>query len=191
MEDNFKTRSNYEYIKKLDKLAKLQESHKQIINDYIKVFNEYVSSNEQFKYNKTYLNDSIQGFNNMLNIYNRLLKKVKEIHDTLKKKIYTIDINKRKKFYIVVNHLFVIDDDDISLIIEKLKICKLEEMKNTLEKELSLLNLHNFSQYNIVITYYINDNNEQIDFTDKLNIDDDFEFNELIKKYVTKEEQAL
>lgn len=99
MEDN-----NYfsEYIKLLDKMTEEQIKESNLLN----IFCEYISSNPEFKYNGTYLRDSMTDFQEKLTCF---IKKRNLIVSFTKKLFY--DYDSLGDWYIIIDNLYVITPD--------------------------------------------------------------------------------
>lgn len=66
----------YQYI---DTLCDIDDAKINISIPILKLFNEYISSNTDFKYNKTYLDDSVEDFANCINMFNKKKLFVKKL----------------------------------------------------------------------------------------------------------------
>lgn len=159
----------YQYLNTLNQMtAKNIQGYEKII----RLFNEFISSNKNFKYNKTYLDDSISDFFRVCEIYHEKKKRAEKyccflknekFHEKLKK--YYSALN---EWYIVIDHLFLIDENGFKFVLEEIEntnqLSKLKKIN--LENELQKFNLHDLSKIN-VIKYYFSSSNENIDFTEK------------------------
>ena len=147
----------YQYIKVLDNIS----SSCEIDEKLIKLFNVYISSNKNFKYNGTYLNDSIDGFNKMIDVYNYKKADAKNIMLQFNgEKILSEDT------FVVVDHLFVIKNTILPLNIvdvlegfitrekEQIHDVMEEYIKKCLVSEMKKINLFNMREDNIIIKYY-------------------------------------
>ena len=90
----------YSYIHTLNEFS---ESSIEKYEDEIRLFNEYISSNRNFKYNKTYLNDSISDFFEVCKIFQSKKQKVEEFYKNITEQYESLE-----NWYIVVDHLFLI-----------------------------------------------------------------------------------
>ena len=57
------------YYKYIDTLYNIDNAEININKPLLKLFNEYISSNMDFKYNKTYLDDSVEDFVHCINMF--------------------------------------------------------------------------------------------------------------------------
>lgn len=170
----------YKYIKTLDKVSNDDiEQHKELIQ----LFNEYVSSNRNFKYNKTYLNDSISGFLDICKTFQhrkqivwKFSKNIKEHYESL------------KNWYIVIDHLFLIENNQVVLIFDELKENASISFtkKAILENELRIFNLYGMDKNNIVIKYYLESDSDNIEYTEKYNVKEEIKINSLVKNDLTE-----
>ena len=170
----------YKYIKTLDKISEYGINQ---YGEYIRLFNEYVSSNRNFKYNKTYLNDSIDGFFEICEVF----KRKKQILQNFHKKILK-DYESLEDWYIVFDHIFLVDGNKMVLIFDDLNNNSLISpiKKSILEKEIALLNLYNMDKYNIVIKYYLNSDIQDINYTEKISLNNEININSFVEAYLTK-----
>lgn len=90
------------YINQLSKLTSEQ------INDtnLLDVFCEYISSNPDFKYNGTYLRDSLEAFREKLDVYNQK----RELIFSFGKKL-SLTYESLENLYIIIDNLYVIMPD--------------------------------------------------------------------------------
>ncbi len=88
-----------EYINKLNNLTGDQIEDTNLLD----VFCEYISSNPNFKYNGTYLTDSVTVFKEKLNIYNQK----KDLITQFKNKI-SINYDSLEGWYIIFDNLYVL-----------------------------------------------------------------------------------
>ena len=88
-----------EYINKLNNLTGDQIEDPTLLD----VFCEYISSNLNFKYNGTYLTDSVTVFKEKLNIYNQK----KDLITQFKNKI-SINYDSLEGWYIIFDNLYVL-----------------------------------------------------------------------------------
>ena len=147
----------YQFVKVLDKIS----SSCDIDEDLIQLFNMYISSNKNFKYNGTYLNDSIDGFKSMIEIYN--IKKniacgiMKQFENEKVLSEYT---------FIIVDHLFVIKNTIAPMSIvdvvekyitkdkEQIHDVMRENVKRNLMSETKEINLYNMRKDSVIVKYY-------------------------------------
>ena len=73
----------YKYIKTL---YNIKDVDTDIDKNILRLFNEYISSNKDFKYNKSYLDDSVEDFMNCVNTFKKKQKFVEEAKEKLSKK---------------------------------------------------------------------------------------------------------
>lgn len=118
--------NNYfsEYIKLLDKMTEEQIKESNLLN----IFCEYISSNPEFKYNGTYLRDSMADFQEKLTCF---IKKRNLIISFTKKLFYEYD--SLGDWYIIIDNLYVITPD-----------CKMK----------LLLNFERYSYFNNLISKF-------------------------------------
>lgn len=159
----------YQYLNTLNQMtAKNIQGYEKII----RLFNEFISSNKNFKYNKTYLDDSISDFFRVCEIYHEKKERAEKycyflenekFHEKLKKHYSSLN-----EWYIVIDHLFLIDENGFKLVLNEIENTKhLSKIKKiNLENELQKFKLHDLSKVN-VIKYYFSSSNENIDFTEK------------------------
>lgn len=159
----------YQYLNTLNQMtAKNIKDYEKII----RLFNEFISSNKNFKYNKTYLNDSISDFFCVCEIYQEKKVRAKNYYDFLKNEKFQDKLknlySSLDEWYIVIDHLFLIDENGIKFVLEEIEnINQMSEIKKiNLENELLKFNLYDLSKIN-VIKYYFSSSNENIDFTEK------------------------
>ena len=88
-----------EYINILSKLTSDQINDTDLLN----IFCEYISSNPDFKYNGTYLRDSIVEFQGKLAIYNQKRNLI-----TLFQKKLSRDYDSLDNWYIIIDNTYVI-----------------------------------------------------------------------------------
>ena len=147
----------YQYIKVLDNIS----SSSEIDEELIKLFNVYIASNKNFKYNGTYLNDSIDGFNKMIDVYNYKKADAGNIMLQFKgERILSEDA------FIIVDHLFVLKNTILPLNVvnvlegyitqekEQIHDVMKEHIKKCLVSEMKKINLFNMRKDNIIIKYY-------------------------------------
>ena len=147
----------YQYIKVLDNIS----SSSEIDEKLIKLFNVYISSNKNFEYNGTYLNDSIDGFKKMIDIYNYKKSDAANIMFQFNsEKILSEDT------FIVVDHLFVIKNTILPLNVvdvlegyitrekEQIHDAMEEHIKKCIVSEMKKINLFNMHKDNIIVKYY-------------------------------------
>lgn len=171
---------HYQYLKTLNEIDVDKES--KINKKKILLFNEYISSNKNFKYNSTYLNDSVDAFFNVCKVFNSKKKRANKFCKLLDKMLFKNKLESNyksvKDWYIVIDHLFLIEKEDekgnelaIKFILNKLEEMNKSNLKNTvkninLEKELKLFNLYNLHNTD-VIKFYFDIEIDIIEFTYK------------------------
>lgn len=118
--------NNYfsEYIKLLDKMTAEQIKESNLLN----IFCEYISSNPEFKYNGTYLRDSMTAFQEKLNCF---IQKRNLIVSFTNKLFY--DYDSLGDWYIIIDNIYVITPD-----------CKMK----------LLLNFERYSYFNNLISKF-------------------------------------
>lgn len=96
--------NNYfsEYIKLLDKMTEEQIKESNLLN----IFCEYISSNPEFKYNGTYLRDSMTAFQEKLTWF---IQKRNLIASFTKELFH--DYDSLSDWYIIIDNLYVITPD--------------------------------------------------------------------------------
>lgn len=172
--------SFYQYLKTLNEIDIDKESN--IYKKLILLFNEYISSNKNFKYNNTYLNDSADTFFSVCKVFDSKKLRANKFCVLLDKMLFKNKLESNyksvKDWYIVIDHLFLIENDDEkgNELAIKLVLNKLEEMRKSnlistvkninLEKELKLFNLYNL-QNTDVIKFYFDIEIDIIEFTYK------------------------
>ena len=166
----------YQYIQTLNEFSKddIKRYKKQL-----QLFNEYLSSNRNFKYNKTYLDDSIDNFFKACETFQ--MKKAKA--ENFRKDIF----NKYKSignWYIIVDHFYLIDNNGGILLFNRLKECDsvMSRKEIILKEELQLFNLHNIDNRSVIVKYYLDDNLNQTEYIEKYSITDNIEINCFVKE---------
>lgn len=172
----------YQYIKTLNELPKKYINQSEEI---IRLFNEYVASNKNFKYNKTYLNDSISDFFAICEVF----EKKKEVVERFQNHI-NINYESLNKWYIIIDHIFLIENSQLLSVLDALEnIYTTPSMKKTtLEQELKLFNLYNMDHNNIIVKYYSNDL-ACTGITEKHNIYQEIQINDIVKESLTRRER--
>ena len=100
----------YRYIHTLNEIF---ESSIEKYEDEIRLFNEYISSNRNFKYNKTYLNDCINDFFEVCKIFQSKKQKVEKFYKNIIEQYESLG-----NWYFVVNLLFLILYNGVILLLE-------------------------------------------------------------------------
>ncbi len=176
--------NNYydKYIQLLSKLTDEQIKEYDLLN----IFCEYISSNPEFKYNGTYLRDSINDFKECLN---QFIEKRKAINNFINK--LSQEYDSLEKWYIIIDNLYVITPE-----------CKMELLldfdKNVyFRKFIHEFNLYTLNTDNVSIRYVKlnrtgNGDDIKIDYeyseTQKIKINDVYkqiELNSMVKKTLT------
>ncbi len=103
---------HYEYLKFLDRYTELSDSDKEIVN----LFNTYLSNNKNFKYNSTYLQDSIIPFSTAIESFHYKKRKIMEFKDMLSSDYYSL-----AGWFIIFDNVYVITDKiEVILLVELL-----------------------------------------------------------------------
>lgn len=162
--------SYYGYIKELYRIADISEEQIMLLNAY----NAYISSNKDFKYNKTYLDDSIDNFKLCLLAFRDKLKLTRDFAERLSKKYDSLN-----NWIIIVDDVFIIDSKfNFSLLIDKIK--SEDEVSGILVKCLEKFNLFSLNKNYIKVMYFDQINNR--DYTESLKMKDSIEILYLVSK---------
>ena len=194
---------HYDYINTIESMTSILsksdseddsgKSSDVILNDHDKnliiLFNKYISSNRNFKYNGTYLNDMLEKFENSCKKYKVIKEKAEEIKQSIEDKYLSMS-----GCYIVINHVFAIYEtanvlhiDTVLNQINEIKRIKVKDKAKAKAKELNLWNeLKNFNLYdmddrNIIISYY-----GKYEFTERQKLEDRYKLNEVIAESFEK-----
>lgn len=173
----------YRYIHTLNEIF---ESSIEKYEDEIRLFNEYISSNRNFKYNKTYLNDSISDFFEVCKIFQSKKQKVEEFYKNITEQYESLE-----NWYIVVDHLFLIQNNGVILLLDELesKNSILPNKEAVLKKELQLFNLYSMDRKNLIVKYYLDDDLNLQEYTQKFSLIDEIKINSYIGKKLVERER--
>ena len=155
-------KNELEHYKYIDFLNNLSSYSKDKYKNAIILFNEYISSNRNYKYNKTYLSDSIDDFFRTLDTYFNKREITKKLYKEVQSK--NIDL---KKYLLVIDNIFVIAESGLSIIPKKLEKCNYKQ-DIILSTELRYFKLFNFNSHFIVVNYYSYEDYKSLMFTEKI-----------------------
>lgn len=167
----------YKYIKTIYDI-------KNIDQDLLRLFNEYISSNKDFKYNKSYLDDSIGDFMECVNAFKRKQEFVKNTKKSLSKKYKSLN-----NWIIILDNVFMIDSQfNLSLLTDTINSYN-DKTKYILKQQLEQFNLYSMDHNNIKIYYY--NTQSEADYTQSKNINKSFNILNLVSKELKKNRYLL
>lgn len=160
----------YKYIKTL---YNIKDVDTDIDKNILRLFNEYISSNKDFKYNKSYLDDSVEDFINCVNTFKKKQKFVEEAKEKLSKKYKSL-----QKWIIIFDNIFIVDSSyTLSLLTDIIDNCD-NKIKYILNQQIEQFNFYSTNHNNIKIYYY--NTESEADFSQTGNINQSFELLKLI-----------
>ena len=161
------------YYKYIETLYNINDVEADINKPILKLFNEFISSNRDFKYNKTYLDDSIEDFVNCVDVFKKKQLYVEKIKKKLLRKYKHL-----QKWIIVIDNIFMIDSSCKLILLTHVIESYNNKTKYVLKEQLEQFNFYSMNNNNIKIYYYNTENGA--DFAQMLNIDKPFELLKLI-----------
>lgn len=148
----------------------------------LKVFCEYISSNKNFKYNKTYLKDSINPFLETVQNLQYKNKICQAFANSLSQKYENF-----ANWVIIIDDIFFIDENfKTHLIFDLIESDFYPELK--LQVYLSKFNLYSQNKNKLVFNYVNLKSKDQIDYTKRYNIADISLFSLVEKTLIKKKE---
>lgn len=130
----------YQYLETLNTINEIDDK-------LLQLFNEYIASNQNFKYNKTYLNDSIEGFKLCISAFKEKSRMVKQFAETLSKKYFSLG-----DWVIIIDNIFVIDCDFKQLLLtEMINPHSNNETHYILKQQLNMFNLFSLNNKQIKV----------------------------------------
>ena len=162
------------YYKYIDTLYNIDNAEININKPLLKLFNEYISSNTDFKYNKTYLDDSVEDFVHCINMFKNKRSFVEKTKKELLKEYKHL-----QNWIIILDNIFTIDSlCDQTLLTHIIDCYDDNNTKYVLKNQLEQFNFYSMNTNNIKIYYYNTETGA--DFAQMLNIDKPFKLLDLV-----------